>query len=259
MPGITAGQFLCCFLQFSFVIFQWRHNVQVSLYALGRVVGHIFFNRLQKFFFRLELMAVVHLSFHDPPETFHGAVIYTMSNSSHALRHSCIQDFLPEFFWCVLVPSVAMENGSCSRSVLHSLVKRRKYKWIIIMISIYICNRSPVTKIQYNAQINLSLPFVFTSTKFELADICNPFLIEFVGMEFPIQYVFCYIGRIWRWFCTTVILMPDTGLYFFLPAYKTLSVNKPCPYYNMQLLYFLYCCICCRIRTECRIVFFLFL
>lgn len=89
-----------------------------------------------------------------------------------------------------------MKNRGCSRSVLHGLVKCGKYKWIIIMIAINICNRSPVTQIQYNAQIYLSLPFVFTSTKFELADICNPFLIEFVGMKFPIQYVFCYIGRI---------------------------------------------------------------
>ena len=64
------------------------------------------------------------------------------------------------------------------------------------MITIDICNRSPVTQIQYNAKINLSLPFVFTGTILELADVCNPFLIEFVSMEFPVQYVFCYIGWI---------------------------------------------------------------
>ncbi len=61
-----------------FMIFDWRHNVQFSLYTFGCVVSHIFFDCQKKIFFRPELMSIVHLSFHNSPEAFHRAVINTM-------------------------------------------------------------------------------------------------------------------------------------------------------------------------------------
>lgn len=89
-----------------------------------------------------------------------------------------------------------MKNWGCPRGSLYSLVERGEHKWVVIVITINICNRPLVAEIQYNAEIDLPFSRVFISSIFELTDICNPFLIELVSMEFPVQYVFRYIGWI---------------------------------------------------------------
>ena len=43
-------------------------------------------------------------------------------------------------------------------------------------------------------------------------------------MKFTVQYVFCYIGRILRWFCATIITVFYYGTDLLFPAYTKNSL-----------------------------------
>ena len=197
------------------VVFMWssvvsfhgipsRHDFQISLYAFCQIIGHISFNHSKKFFLRSELMSIVYFAFHNSPKSFHRTIIRTMGYSWHTLCHSCTNESLTEFFGRILILPVTMKNRLCS---LFLMALSNVLSTSELSIPTNISNRMPVTQIQYNAQLYLSLVFVFVTTIFKPADISNPLPIWLVRRKFPIQYVFCYVHRVYSWFYAAVITM----------------------------------------------------
>lgn len=75
------------------------------------------------------------LPFQNTPEAFYRAIINAVSHTRHALRHSCLYEFLVECSACVLEASVAVEERVGIRVGLNSLVKSLEYKGIVVVLT----------------------------------------------------------------------------------------------------------------------------
>ena len=56
-----------------------------------------------------ELVEIVHLTFQNPLEAFHWAVINTSADTGHTLLHSLLVQFGFEYFACILEPTVTVK------------------------------------------------------------------------------------------------------------------------------------------------------
>ena len=113
---------------------------------------------------RSELSQVVHLGFEDPPEAFHWPVVNTSADVGHALPHIGCSELGVKDFARVLKSSVTVKQRVSIRICPYRLVKRFKYKRIIVAVSNLVWNNPPVVQIKDSTQLhflNFSTYIVF--------------------------------------------------------------------------------------------------
>ena len=154
---------------------------------------------LCQLFFALEFSEIIHLAFEDPPEAFHGSVIYAASDSRHALGHSGFIQFSPECFACVLVSSVTVEHWSGIWILVSRLLKVCKHEGIVVAVAYGVRNDIPCLEIEDRAQIQFFCVFPVIAEVLHLCDVCQPYAVGCsVCAEFSVQDVFCCdLRRAW--------------------------------------------------------------
>ena len=136
---------LCCKLLL--MVLHRCQNTQLALRTFISVIVHIVIDRCYHVFPWVGLLRVVHLSLHKAPEAFHRPIICTMCGPGHALRHSCRDQSIVEFFWRILISPVTMKNRVGIRIGSAGIIKSIKDQLIVIMITDYIGHRPVVTEI----------------------------------------------------------------------------------------------------------------
>ena len=130
-------------------------HTQVALNSPGVAIADVADNHLHKFLLTGETPAIIAFLFQDAPETFHGSIVNTVSDTGHTLYHSCLYKFLVKCSACILVAAVTVEQRMCVRIEFNSPVKGLEYERIVIALTERIGHDAPVTEVQNSAQIEL--------------------------------------------------------------------------------------------------------
>lgn len=152
-----------------------------------------------------ELAQVVHLALQCAPEAFHGRVVEAASHPGHALGAACLVQHLLEGFGGVLEPTVAVEQRTCVRVLLHRKGEGLEDQFVVVAMSEHEGDDAVVPKVQDRAQVRLPVDAVL-----KLRDIGEPLLVRLLGREFSAQDVLRGdLGRAWD---IGPLLAPDDQL-----------------------------------------------
>ena len=193
------------------MLFHWSKYSKSTLVSLVIVVVNVVFNHCHEFFTATETLAVIPFALEYPPEPFHRSVVDALGYSGHALRHANSLKFVMKRPVGVLVSSVTVAKGRCSRVSSYGLIECVEDKWVVIAITDHIGDDSPVIEIKDRAEVNLVLIFVFI-IPLEFSDICKPLFVGLVCCELSVQDVLCDELRIICLTCTSEISVLDRGL-----------------------------------------------
>lgn len=77
------------------------------------------FHSLYKLFVSIKMSEIVHLTFQNAPEAFHGTVINTSSDARHTLFHVPLIQFFFELLACILKSAVTVKQRVGIRILLN--------------------------------------------------------------------------------------------------------------------------------------------
>lgn len=115
-----------------------------------------------------------------------------MCYTGHALCHTGLFNFGAEQLIGVLKATVTMKQGMCPWIGFKSFVKGLEYQLVIVAITNNIGHRPAITEVKDGTQIYLFYGSVFRKV-LEFGHIRNPFLVVFICMEVPVEYILCCI------------------------------------------------------------------
>jgi len=177
--------FLCCIFQDSTV----RHRGQDIEPLLSSFVV-ISMDELDdgflKFMIGAEFVQIVHFTLQDPPESFHWTIVYTSTNTGHALNHTCFIKFMFELSVGVLITTVAVKQRFRIRILLDSKVKCVKDQLVVIARTYRKRYDAIVLKIKDCAEVEF-----LTITVLHLSHIGQPLLIKLFSGKVSVQNIFC--------------------------------------------------------------------
>lgn len=110
-------------------------DAKTSLHPTGIIVTDVVHDHLGQFLFAGKASAIVAFSFQNSPEALHRAVINTMGDAGHALRHTGLLQLAVKIPAGILKASVTVKQGMRVRIGFYRLVKGFEYQWVIVAVT----------------------------------------------------------------------------------------------------------------------------
>ena len=167
---------------------------QTVLVTAVIVVINIAFNRGNELFSAGKSVSVIALSLQDSPEALHWAIVNAASNTGHTLCHSSIQQFFVESSAGVLESSVTVEQWVCIRIFQNGLIQCIENQIVVVPVTNYVADDSPVTQIKNRTQIEFVDDWAFVP--FEFCYISQPLFVWPSCPELSVQKILCRYLRV---------------------------------------------------------------
>ena len=116
-------------------------DAKTSLNPTSIIVTDVVHDHLGQFLFAGKASAIVAFSFQNSPEALHRAVINTMGDAGHALRHTGLLQLAVKIPAGILKASVTVKQGMRVRIGFYRLVKGFEYQWVIVAVTDHGCQR----------------------------------------------------------------------------------------------------------------------
>lgn len=110
-------------------------DAKTSLNPTSIIVTDVVHDHLGQFLFAGKASAIVAFSFQNSPEALHRAVINTMGDAGHALRHTGLLQLAVKIPAGILKASVTVKQGMRVRIGFYRLVKGFEYQWVIVAVT----------------------------------------------------------------------------------------------------------------------------
>lgn len=110
-------------------------DAKTSLHPTSIIVTDVVHDHLGQFLFAGKAFAIVAFSFQNSPEALHRAVINTMGDAGHALRHTGLLQLAVKIPAGILKASVTVKQGMRVRIGFYRLVKGFEYQWVIVAVT----------------------------------------------------------------------------------------------------------------------------
>lgn len=110
-------------------------DAKTSLHPTSIIVTDVVHDHLGQFLFAGKASAIVAFSFQNSPEALHRAVINTMGDAGHALRHTGLLQLAVKIPAGILKASVTVKQGMRVRIGFYRLAKGFEYQWVIVAVT----------------------------------------------------------------------------------------------------------------------------
>ena len=122
-------------------------DAKTSLHPTSIIVTDVVHDHLGQFLFAGKASAIVAFSFQNSPEALHRAVINTMGDAGHALRHTGLLQLAVKIPAGILKASVTVKQGMRVRIGFYRLVKGFEYQWVIVAVTDHGGYNTPVIQV----------------------------------------------------------------------------------------------------------------